>query len=250
MIKLRFHHRVRPWRLGCHLLASALALSSPPAQAQVSVVPGWNLVGNSFLHPINVTQMFGDASKFYTVWKWNASAARWAFYAPSLSPQELSSYAQSKGYDVLSSIESIDGFWVNAKQATTLTDFPTGIQLYQLGPNDFVTGWNLLASADKQTPADLNRYLAGRLNPINKSVITLWAWDASRSNWKFYAPALAARGGSVLNDYIAAKKYLAFESIIGDTEGYWVNIGPPQTVTSTQDPTMAMPALVMLTGAM
>ena len=85
----------------------------------LNFIPGWNLVGNNLSGPITVGNAFGDAGKVTTVWKWIASPGRWAFYTPALSSVALANYASANGYFVLETINSGEGFWVNAASSFT-----------------------------------------------------------------------------------------------------------------------------------
>jgi hypothetical protein len=93
------------------------------ASAQTQTLPmGWSIVGNNTGAAINANAVFGNAtaptavtSNVTTVWTWNNALNQWNFFAPSMTPQELSMYAASKGYGVLSSVSKDEGFWVNAK---------------------------------------------------------------------------------------------------------------------------------------
>lgn len=116
------------------------AFFSLGAHAQIhQLAPGWNLIGNDTGQPINSATIFGTpthpttASALITsVWVWDAASARWRFFTPSLPDADLSSYALSKGYLVLTEVPAGAGFWVNASSAlalnlanSTLTDgFP------------------------------------------------------------------------------------------------------------------------------
>lgn len=227
------------------LAASLLVGACCAAKADVSLVSGWNLVGNGSTSEINVASVFGDTSKYITIWKWNASASSWSFYTPSLSSTDLVTYAQAKGYGVLSTINSKEGFWVNAKVATTAATRTnsSGALLIQ---SDVSVGWNLLASADRKTPTQLNASLSSSLNANGKSITTAWAWDASSSSWRFYAPSLEAQGETVLVDYIANKKYLSFSAPLGSTDGFWMNIGSVTPTKTTSDPNNAMPVVAVV----
>jgi hypothetical protein len=205
------------------LLLPALA----SAATTITLTAGWNLVGNGDPTAIEVGTRLSDATKINTVWKWN-KAGKWAFYTPSMTSVALASYAASKGYDVLTSIESKEGFWVNAVVATTLSDIygtPPGTAAVILLESDLLQGWNLTGSADYKTPSGLNAALSTSLNEVGKTISTVWAWDAPNSRWKFYAPTLAAQGASALTDYITSKGYLPFTSALTATDGFWVNIG-------------------------
>lgn len=206
------------------LLLPALGFAFTPMQLTV----GWNLLGNSDLAPIDVATRF-NSPNISTVWSWNKVNSKWAFYAPSLSSAQLANYAQDHGYDVLSSIATKDGFWVNANAATVISDplapppaLETGVALL---PVDLAYGWNLVASADKKTPAQLNQALFSGLTAAGKAIVTTWAWDAAQANWKFYAPSLEAQGGTALADYVGAKSYLPFTGPLAPTDGFWLNIG-------------------------
>ncbi|MCF8212244.1 MAG: hypothetical protein K9K38_23010 [Rhodoferax sp.] len=109
------------------------------ASAQSQTVPaGWSMLGNDAGAAIDVEAIFGNATtptgisgSVTTVWSWSNALSRWNFYTPSMTPQEMSSYADSKGYGVLSSIAKGEGFWVNAKNqfvfglTATVTPTPT-----------------------------------------------------------------------------------------------------------------------------
>jgi hypothetical protein len=193
----------------------------------ISVLPGWNLLGNPVNQSIAVAKQFGDVSKVTSVWKWNSTAAQWQFYAPAMSAAELQSYTASQGYAVLSDISPGDGFWVNANTQTDLSTLSgTAINLRQ---SSLSNGWNLVATASPISPQDFNLSLsttppsAGEV-PIN--LISLWAWDHAQSQWYFYAPSLKAQGGSAFVDYIASRKYRDFDSAgktLGVGAGFWVH---------------------------
>ena len=190
----------------------------------LSFVTGWNLVGNGSGGTLEVGAAFGDTNKVSTVWKWNAASAKWAFYTPSLAGQALSDYAASKGYEVLNSVGAGQGVWVNAKIPFT-APLSTGTAVISSAFRTMVSGWSLIAIGDNKTPAQFNLALsatqpaAGDI-PIN--LTTLWAWDATLSNWYFYAPSLEKSGG--LAAYIVSKGYIDFGSrALTPTMGFWVN---------------------------
>ncbi len=217
------HRLIRSFTLLCLLLPVIGSALTP-----INLLPGWNLVGNSDPEPIDVATRF-NGSAISAVWKWNKVDRKWAFFTPSLSSTLLANYAQSQGYDVLNSLAPKDGFWVNANTATEISDplalasaLGTGTTLL---PDDLVQGWNLLASADKKTPAQFNQGLYNGLAAAGKSILTLWGWDAAQGKWKFYAPSLESKGGTTLADYVVAKSYLSFSNQLAPAEGFWLNIG-------------------------
>jgi alpha-tubulin suppressor-like RCC1 family protein len=194
----------------------------------LSVVPGWNLLGNPVNHSIAVADSFGDAAKVNSVWKWDSTAAKWQFYAPNLGATELQSYAASQGFAVLREIAAGDGFWVNAKtQAELGTVSGSAINLRQ---TSLTSGWNLVSTASAITPQDFNLSLsitpptAGQV-PIN--LTSLWAWDNMQSRWFFYAPSLQAQGDNALMDYITIQNYEDFAASgkkLGNAAGFWVRV--------------------------
>jgi hypothetical protein len=210
------------------LLLAALTLSSGAyAQVALNLSAGWNLLGNNSSTMIEVATTFADPTKITTVWKWNKTASKWAFYAPSMTPSALTTYAQGKGYDVLTAIEQKEGYWVNASTPVAVAligPVPIGMGM-TLFERDLQPGWNLVASDDNKTPSQLNQSLKCSLNAAGKAIVTAWAWDAPNNNWKFFAPALEAQGGSALADYITGKAYLPFSTALSAAEGFWLNIG-------------------------
>jgi hypothetical protein len=92
---------------------------------------------------------------------------------------------------------------------------------------NLATGWNLMGNS---TDAPIN--VATALADANQFV-TVWKWLTAQSVWAFYAPDLAAQGGTVLADYAAAKGYQVLSTIAGG-EGFWVN--------AKQSASVALPA--------
>lgn len=228
------------------IFAGMLLPAFAPALTTINLAQGWNLVGNSDPDSIDVSvARFGN--QINTVWKWNKTTSKWAFFAPSMTPTQLDAYALQKGYEVLTTIDPKDGFWVNAVAATQITDPlsppPAPGTRPSLAASDLVSGWNLMASGDGLTPSQLNTALNSSLNGASQGIATVWSWDASASNWKFYAPALEAKGGTALADYIAAKKYLSFSGVMGLSDGFWINIGPAAPITAPPSPTASLRAL-------
>ena len=189
----------------------------------LSVVPGWNLLGNPVNQSIAVADSFGDAAKVNSVWKWDSTAAKWQFYAPNLGATELQSYAASQGFAVLREIAAGDGFWVNAKTQAELGTL-TGAAI-NLRQSSLSTGWNLVSTASAITPQDFNLSLsttpptAGQV-PVNMT--SLWAWDSAQSQWYFYAPSL---DNAALAQFNAERSYRDFgtnSKSLGSATGFWV----------------------------
>lgn len=201
-----------------------IVIGTPPSVgSMLNLVAGWNLFGNGVNAPMDVATAFSNAANVLTVWKWVAASGNWAFYTPQLADGGAA-YAASKGYDALTSIGGGEGFWVNANTAFA-TQLPTGAPVAAGSFQAMPSGWNLIAIGYDRTPSDFNLALGvtppapGDI-PIN--VLTLWAWDATLSNWYFYAPSLQLNG--TLLAYIASKNYLGFgTNTLGPTVGFWVN---------------------------
>jgi hypothetical protein len=188
---------------------------------------GWNLLGNSLNQTLSVATLFGDANVVSTVWKWEPGANRWLFFTPMLDATALQTYANSKGYGVLSQIGPGEGYWVNAKIAAELAA-QTG-SVFVLTAAHLAPGWNLVATGQEITPATFNRSLSETPpspGVVPQNLTSLWAWDNPANGWYFYAPSLEAQGGTVLTDYIASKGYRHFSQhnkMLGNGAGFWVN---------------------------
>src|SRR4029079_11069376 len=129
------------------------------ASNTVSVASGWNLLGSSVGNALSVASVYGDANKVSTVWKWVASKSNWAFYAPSLVGQALTDYAAGKGYDVLTTINGGEGYWINARAAFD-AQVAVGTQVSSASFQTMPTGWNLIAIGDGKTPSQFNNALS------------------------------------------------------------------------------------------
>lgn len=209
---------------------TAIAFSS--FASAVQLVAGWNLVGNNSESPIPVSA-FADTKKINSVWKWNAATSKWAFYSPQMSSIDLSTYATSRGYEALTSIPSKDGYWINSKSSGNLTTsegsaYPSG--------TDFALGWNLAGGANNQTVSQFVETLNQSLATSGKQVSTVWTWDSANTKWRFYAPALAAQGGTALADNRTSKGYAVLTSVTA-LEGVWVNVTDQTVVTMLPDTT-------------
>ncbi len=77
----------------------------------LSLISGWNLKGLAISSSINVSSVFSDSDKFISVWKWSSN--KWAVYLPG-QEDGGESYAGSKGFTLLTSVNPGEGFWVNA----------------------------------------------------------------------------------------------------------------------------------------
>ena len=97
----------------------------------------------------------------------------------------------------------------------------------------FSQGWNLVGNGT-QMPISVATSFA---DP--QQFVTIWKWDATQSTWCFFAPALAAQGGTVLTDYASSKGYQLLSSVAAG-EGFWVNAAKVASVT--------LPAMTAITA--
>jgi hypothetical protein len=200
-------------------------------QSIITVNAGWNLLGNGISYPITLattgTKSLADPLYVKSVWKWNASLSKWAFYSPSTALSDGgASYAKQNGFDFLTKINPGDGFWVNAIQPFSIT-LPTGsivrsATFQQGSPGALLSGWNLISIGDGVTPSQFNTNMgnspptAGTITP---NITSLWAWNNTNSNWIFYSPLTAGTTNADSNN-----GYASFgTSTLGMGVGFWVN---------------------------
>ena len=163
---------------------------------------------------------------------------------PAQTAENLAAYATSRGYDVLSTINASEGFWVNAMQPFSISvtsrnwqvtvSTPAGPnivsqyalqQFYQQFSSTFIKGWNLASIGETKTPSEFNVAIGSApATPIPINLTTLWVWDSALMNFYFYAPSLEANG--TLSSYITSNSYLDFtisNKTLGQGVGFWLN---------------------------
>ncbi len=219
--------------------------AAPPGPT-ITFSAGWNLVGNSVEASITVASTFGDAAKVTSVWKWIPSRAKWAFYSPAQTDGGAA-FGASKGYEALTTINTGEGFWVNASSAFSAS-LPSGTAVSSStfkpalstpttpgGAHALPSGWSLIATGDGLTPAQFDAAIATSLatppapGNVYANLKTLWVWDATRQAWYFWAPALANSGE--LASFISNRHYLDSATMpttptgtLSPTTGFWVNM--------------------------
>jgi len=103
--------------------------------ADLTLDAGWNLVSSRV--EIAASATFSDDTKFASVWKWETN--NWAVYLPG---QDTKTYADPKGFKVLSTISPGEGFWVNAGQSYDVevaTPPVPGLTVYEIrGENQLI----------------------------------------------------------------------------------------------------------------
>ena len=224
--------------------------------AQTAITPGWNLVGNGNTTPIAISNVLNNKSQVISVWKWDNSKSSWAFYAPSYnSYNELSAYAASQQYQVLSTVNPGEGFWINAAQSFTL---PVGTGAVYSSSNfkfssstALALGWNLISVGDTITPSQFNSSIGNNKNSSGNLInfTSLWAWDNVNSKWFFYAPSQEVAG--TLSQYATANGYEDFTTAgksLGLGVGFWVNNPNSSTYSSTINNSVAVTSAVIAVG--
>ncbi len=205
-----------------------------------NLVSGFNLIGNSLNITIDVAATFGNqtaqvtgiTSNIVSIWKWNAVHGRWAFHSPQLTVSGIITFAVSKGYEVLATINPGEGYWVNAVTQMTLpAQTGTGYNWSGFSYSALPSGFNLISHANTVTPSQFNILMS--VTPPSPGAIptdnflTLWAWDAAAGNWYFYSPLLEASGGlAAVKSYADSKFYRHFQDFnktLGIGVGFWVN---------------------------
>jgi len=197
----------------------------------IPVEAGWNLLGNGGDQSLSVNATNFPPSQFATLWKWDAVAMQWQFYAPAMSDEVLSAFLQEKAFAPLTTLEQGVGFWANVLAPTSLlipVSTPTSASWLanQFADGVFPAGWNLLCLGQPITPAQFFTAfktsvassppgLGGGDDPLstlgNSSV---WAWDNLTSRWRFYSPLMAENGS--LEDYLVSKGFEGFTTTTTD----------------------------------
>jgi hypothetical protein len=202
--------------------AVSCIVAGPPVNYSLTLPSGWSLLGNSLNQSLSVAALYNDVNAVTSVWKWDANRRGWEFYTPLMDATALQTYAASKGYAVLATINPGEGYWVNAKAPPTI-GAQSGDSFILTGMN-LAKGWNMVATGNDISPSEFNANL--KASAVPASLKTLWAWDNSASAWYFYAPSLEAQGATALSTYIANKGYMDFATAskkLGNGTGFWVN---------------------------
>ena len=201
------------------------SLPTPVEAFDQQLATGWNLIGNPLGVAIDVIATLGSPDQpvegvtdaILSVWKWNNSTGQWTFYSPQLSSTGVSTYAESKGYQVAWQVNSGEGFWVNTRWDVKLPKVVgEGYKYFYPNFSTLGCGWLLLSLPEAISPRDFNQQIS-RLSlgappaagtsapniPINFK--SMWMWDAYGKKWIFYAPELEALGGNVGYDYATSR---------------------------------------------
>ncbi len=99
-----------------------------PDTTAIQLFVGWNLVGLKGGEAVQAESLVaGHKNEISSVWKWvnsnsgegTSSAGTWSVYLPN-APDGGMSYAEDKGFSLLSTIHFGEGFWVNSTDPVTL----------------------------------------------------------------------------------------------------------------------------------
>ena len=107
---------------------------------------GWYLLGWNKSEPFSV-DVVEDCSIIISIWKWESN--KWSVYLPC---QDTSAYTTSKGFNVLSTVSSGDGFWVNVANAGSVSFTSNGG-----GGNGGDAVVVFLETADAETEESMNQ---------------------------------------------------------------------------------------------
>lgn len=82
-------------------------------------------------------------------------------------------------------------------------------------------GWNLVGNPLLDPIVAVDRFGSAELPVpgVTDSIISIWKWLPSSSQWAFYAPSMTSQA---LSDYAAGKGYVVLDRIAAG-EGYWIN---------------------------
>ncbi|MFH1523032.1 MAG: fibronectin type III domain-containing protein [Patescibacteria group bacterium] len=168
---------------------------------------GWS-IGSIPISDVDIFQVLKqEKDKIISAWKWENNT--WVVYLFG-ETDEGAAYAISKGFNLLTSINFSDGFWINVAEAfsATVTGQPSWNK-----PVVFLKGWNL-KGANSIFTVD-----ASDLQPEGEDLQTVSAWKWVGDKWAVYLPEEPDGGAS----YAASKGFIILEEIYPG-EGFWINV--------------------------
>ncbi|MBI3044835.1 MAG: fibronectin type III domain-containing protein [Betaproteobacteria bacterium] len=217
-----------------------------------SIATAWNMVGNSLNITLDVVAIFGNqdapvagvTANIDSIWKWDPVSDNWAFYSPQLTAAGNAAYVSDPAhpYQLLSTVEPGEGYWVNATAAITLPDqsgstFSYNATNFAALPTSALstTSWYLISTFDTLTPSQFNINMtptppAPGVVPTT-NFVSLWSWDAAQQKYYFYAPILEATGGlAAVKSYADTNGFLHFQDFgktLGIGVSFWVSRQQP-----------------------
>ncbi len=171
---------------------------------------GWNLLGPRV--PVLIQESpLANSPNIVSIWKWadGEKGKGWAVYLPNY-PDKGASYAETKGFYKLSSLEADDGFWINSEAQFTLTIPGNQVVLTKL---ELQYGWNL-KGLTCQDPIDV-----ASVFQEGEKFLSVWVWDTSAKDptWAVYLP------GKDTASYANPKGFKVLQKI-EPGQGFWVNV--------------------------
>jgi len=162
---------------------------NPQAFWQLS--EGWHLISS----PLEDNKILAAFQKdiVESIWKWTNN--KWAVHLPG---QDTEAYTSAKGFDVLSSLDANQGFWLNLKEAVSFKA-EGQFALFQESPD---SGWSLIGN-----DSDISINQLGEFTSI-------WKWVNNK--WAVHLP------GQDTEAYTLAKGFDVLEEVYSG-EGFWVN---------------------------
>lgn len=89
-----------------------VTISGTPEYGALTFAMGWNLLGLKSTQGSTVAEIIAGQSGIASIWKWDGGT--WAVSLPG--EETPGSYAGSKGFNVLTTVNPGEGFWVNKTQ--------------------------------------------------------------------------------------------------------------------------------------
>jgi hypothetical protein len=164
-------------------LSLGIACGSAQTQTNISVLQGWNLLGNGAGSPITVSSALNNKDAVNTVWVWSASDQKWGFYTPTIADGGAA-YASTKSYTPLSTIPVNQGFWVNALQPFTVSLTSSGT-----GSISTSAATSSTAGATTTTKVSTTTTVTGATTTTVASTTTTTAASTTSSTVSFATPA-------------------------------------------------------------
>jgi uncharacterized protein YkwD len=171
----------------------------PETNVNISFSKGWSLkslpVKNDNSEPIT---SFNNKN-ISTVWKW--SKDKWKIWSPDTATTNL---IKNYGISLINSISYGEGFWVNAKENTSI-NISSGEE-YGIDNLTVDTGWTLLGTGKTTSLTEMEAKFA--------DIKTLWKWNGS--SWQIWSPNEQIKA-------LIAQYGISSVTSIEKGEGFWVN---------------------------
>ena len=192
---------------------NGMVIASPPQTFDVSgtscdfttqIAPSWNLLSLPVtpVDPATDKVLAQVKNSVTSAWKWENGT--WSVYLPG-ETDGGASYASSKSFGLLSTLNPGEGFWVNSKSVVQLT-IPGATAT---GALTFASGWNLVGLKNSQAVT------VAEMMTANPQIISMWKWESG--TWAVALPAENSPGT------YADSKGFGVLNTINPGEGFWVN---------------------------